>query len=276
MARGRIKNSIRKIHLNKAEGRGRFYKGVYKPGIYTYEFPSKGKTARIKGLTSERVHHCLSQHEKYFFMLLDYDPAVSQIYEQYFLSLESTLLIAAEQGIPHPYANQCPAQMSTDFLYCMNGNWYAVAIKTTEDLQKKRTREKLEIERLYWEKKGIPWRIVTEKDIPRQKALNLYWLHSGEPLDKLIPDVTIRENLIAAVQELYQNYSVPFQKMVEEIETLCHLRNGTVLQIFKHLVKSNIISIDINKPINTVEPRSFSWLESQISSNKGDYYGDVS
>ena len=55
----------------------------------------------MHGETTGRVHHCLSQLEKCFFLWLDYDPAVSDIKEQFLLPLDRTLLIAAQMGITH-------------------------------------------------------------------------------------------------------------------------------------------------------------------------------
>lgn len=258
MGRRRKENTIKSIHQKMAQGRGAGSGESYKPGIYVYEIASKGKVARVKGETTGRVHHCLSQHEKYFLMLLDYDPAVTEIREQYLLDLQETLLIAAETGLKHPYADQCPAVMSTDFFYCRDGTWYAVAVKTAEDLKKNRTLKKLEIERIYWERKGIPWRIVTEQDIPRQKAINLQWLHSGEAVETLIPDPVYRQNLTDSFLELYQDYAIPFAEMIDTIESYCKLVPGTMLQMFKHLILEGRIQIDLSEPINTIEPRSVS------------------
>ena len=258
MGRRRGKNTIGKIRRREAEGRGRGEKESYKPGIYTYEIPSKGKVARVKGLTTGRVHHCLSGHEKRFLLILDSDKLVTEIQEQYLLPLEDTLLIAAEAGIKHPSADQCPAVMSTDFFYCRAEKWYAVAIKTTEDLKDKRTQEKLEIEKKYWEKKGVPWKVVTEKDIPRQKATNLEWLRSGEPIEKLIPDDTYRKDLQEAFLELYADSTIPFTEIIDTIEAYCRLVPGTVLQMFKHLIMKNMIAVDLEKPLYLSEPRHFS------------------
>lgn len=256
MGRRRKQNSIASIRRKQAEGRGQGSLSSYKPAIYTYEIASRGKVARIKGATTNRVHHLLSQHEKYFLITLDYDPAVTDIREQYPLPLEDTLLIAAETGIRHPYADQCPAVMTTDFFYCRDGKWNAAAIKTSDDLNNKRTLDKLEIEKLYWERKRVPWELVTEKDISRCKASNLLWLHSGEPIEKLIPDPGFLQDLTEAFLEIYHDSTVPFSEAIETIESYCGLMPGTILQLFKHLIRKQLIPIDLSKPINLVEPRS--------------------
>lgn len=255
MGKRRRKNTIRTYRQKLADGRGQGQKASYKPGIYTYEIPSKGKTARVLGTTTGRVHHCLSQHEKYFLLLLDYDPEVTDIKEQYLLPLDDTLLIAADKGIEHPRANGVAAVMSTDFYYCKGGQWYAVAIKTTEDLKNARVQEKLEIEKAFWENMHTPWRVVTEKDISRQKATNLQWLHTGESVEKLIRDQEDLEKLSECFLELYEDVSVPFSDIIHGLESHCRLIPGTILQLFKHLVCEGKIKLDLSLPIYYDDPR---------------------
>ena len=51
----------------------------------------------------------------------------------------------------------------------VNGGYVVRAIKPKTELQKLRVREKLEIERRYWLKRKVAWRIVTEDEIPNTK-----------------------------------------------------------------------------------------------------------
>ena len=82
MGRRRRKNTLQRARLNEAAGRGCYTSKEYVPGINTYEFPSQGKTARLLGVTTNRVHQCMSQLEKYFLLLLDYNDKVTDIREQ--------------------------------------------------------------------------------------------------------------------------------------------------------------------------------------------------
>lgn len=221
--------------------------------------------ARVRG-TNGQIHHCLSQHEKHFLTILMYDAEVSDIRDQVLLPLEDTLLLAAKHHLKHPYADQCPAVMSTDFYYCKGGQWQAVAIKTTEDLKKKTVQEKLELEGLYWEQENIPWRVVTEEDIPRQLSNNLRRLHSGVPFDRLVPDQKLRQNLLDAFVELYHDYTIPFDEIVGTIEAYCGQHHGTMIQAFKYLVIQKTIFLDLSRPLNLSEPRDFDWLCKEIAS----------
>lgn len=76
--------------------------------------------------------------------------------------------IADACGIRYPYDNVSgfPYVLTTDFLITVNGGYVARAIKPKTELQKLRVREKLEIERRYWLKRNVEWRIITEDEIP--------------------------------------------------------------------------------------------------------------
>ena len=237
------------------EGRGTGSGYDYMPQILTHDFPSKGKVARVFGYTTGRIHHLLSQLEKSLFLCLDFDPAVTDIREQFPLDLRNTLLIAAELGYKHPESNGWPFVMTSDFYYCSNGIWQAVAVKPSAEACKKRVAEKLEIERVYWEREGINWRVMTELDINHDKADNIQWLRHGAPLAEIITDRYQREVVCDAFCELYNKRHIPFETIIEGIETECHLPLGTGLQIFKHLVMDRRISIDMEIPIDHHEPR---------------------
>ena len=261
MGRRKQKNSLERVFRDAREHRGDIYTESYTPGIRVYDFPSRGKVVRAKGRLSGEVHHFLSQHEKYFFLCLNYDFSVTKIWEQVFLPLEDTLLISAKLGIKHPYADGLPARMTTDFCYIKDGVLHAVAIKTTKDLESKRTKEKLSVEGEYWAQKRIDWKTVTDKDISRCHARNLQWLYGGAVITELIPDENLLENVSQAFLELYQDYSIPFMEIIDEIESYCGFVPGTVLQLFKYPVQTQQISLDLTKPINLEEPRE---LESTV------------
>ena len=85
------------------EGRGQGEGAAYKPWICIQDFPSLGVCARPLGIKTGRVHHLLSRNEEFYFILLDTDPDVLDIREQFPLRLTETLRLAESLGIRHPY-----------------------------------------------------------------------------------------------------------------------------------------------------------------------------
>lgn len=73
--------------------------------------------------------------------------------------------------------------MSSDFLVNTSDKVnpkFVLQAKYEEALQDHRTVEKLELERRYWEKKKIPWMLITEKDVPKVVFQNISWLYPAQ------------------------------------------------------------------------------------------------
>lgn len=237
------------------EGRGSGEGPDYKPWITTHDFPSKGQVCRARGQTTGRIHHMMSSLERDLFLILDYDSEVTDIREQYPLALRETLLIAAEAGIKHPEANGWPNVMTSDFYYCKNGVWYAAAVKPSSELSKARVAEKLKIEQLYWEKKQVAWSVMTEKEINRTRARNILWITGGRPFEELVPSPDQRMRLEQAFLQCYDDPGIPFTAIIREMETALQLESGTVIQMFKHLVRKGRITLDLDRVICLDDPR---------------------
>lgn len=108
-------NIEQRIKAGRGQGRGR----EYKPWLDVHDVPSLGKSTRVRGWTTGRVHHLLSLGEERYFYLLDWSEIVVDIREQYpLLPLDETLAIARRLGFVHPRHPRTkePIVMTTDFL----------------------------------------------------------------------------------------------------------------------------------------------------------------
>ena len=65
------------------EGRGSGRLSSYKPWLYVNEVPSKGRSQRVYSHLTGRIHHVLSDLEFAVFLLLDHNPAITDIREQF-------------------------------------------------------------------------------------------------------------------------------------------------------------------------------------------------
>jgi hypothetical protein len=107
----------------------------------------------------------MSNLETNFFFILDWSEEVLDIREQYaLLDLREAVEIAESARIRYPYDPQSgfPYVMTSDFLIDTAAGPTVVSIKTSSELETPRTREKLEIERRYWQRRSIRWKIEAQ------------------------------------------------------------------------------------------------------------------
>ena len=253
--RARWSESTYKRYLS--EGRGKGTGADYKPWLTIHSFASKGTVSRILGRKTGRIHHLLSRNEEYYFLLLDFSPDVSDIREQFPLDLSITLDISRRMNIRHPRYPGCtyPAVMTTDFLITGTNGLCARTVKLKEELDNKRTVEKFLIEREYWKQKGVDWKIVTEDQINREKAMNLKWLSSGPAASQIVPDEECRRRCAEQIRILYTDITVPWCVIIDKVEKEFSFPCGSAVAILKELILSGIIPVDINKKINLADPR---------------------
>lgn len=83
------------------EGRGQGQGPDYKPFIYTRDVSSLGRSHRLPGSKTKRLHHLLSDLELAIFLTLDRSLRVTDIREQFPMRVEDTVRIAEELGLPH-------------------------------------------------------------------------------------------------------------------------------------------------------------------------------
>lgn len=239
----------RRLQEQRGQGKG----SAYKPWLTIQDVPSQGLSHRIKGWTTGRVHHLLSNLERDVFYLLDWSEQVLDIREQYpLLPLEETEAIAAQIGIRHPVdpRTRHTVVMTTDFLLdVLVGNTTAQqarSVKPAEQLSKPRTLEKLEIERRYWQVRGVDWGIVTEYEIPTPQTDTLRLLHGYWQLDgRLASDVQSSE----VIQFLLDKGALfPVGDLVQACDSTLQLSAGTTLTVLYHLLATRQLAFNLAEP----------------------------
>ena len=168
-----IKNRI-------AQGYGTGAGKEYRPWLKNTDVRSYGTTNTILGRKTGRPHIFFSNLEADYFYLLEWNDDVKDIREQFPLLPQSTVeRICTQIGVKPPVlpGGDTNMVMTTDFLVKMrDGTQHARSIKGSADLENPRTVEKLEVERIFWELKGIPHKIVSENDIPIAKVNDIKWI----------------------------------------------------------------------------------------------------
>ncbi|HEU5374923.1 MAG TPA: TnsA endonuclease N-terminal domain-containing protein [Ktedonobacteraceae bacterium] len=246
------------------QGRGQGTHEQYKPWLTVRDVPSHGKSYRDLGWKTGRPHYFLSTLEFLYYLTLEWSPMVTDIREQYPLlsgncAIDDTLAIADSFDIKHPAHPKTrePIVLTTDFYISLrdeNGAFeHARTVKYAKDLSKRRTIEKLEIERRYWEVRGIDWGIVTEHEIPVTLAKNVDFLHDARSLSTYMPikDIApIAEHLTRLVLEQNQ----PLNELASLSDRQLNLKGGVSLRVAYYLLATRQWRVDMNIPIDPDQP----------------------
>lgn len=250
MARTKRESSQAKFERYLKEGRGQGTGKDYVPWIKVQDFPSQGRSHRIPGWKTGRIHHLLSDQEKRTFYLFEWSDIVIDIREQYpLMDLDLALKISDEMNFKYPEDPQhhIPYILTTDFMLTIEreGKLIQVArtVKSTRELEQKRTVEKLELERRYYQTLGIDWGIITEKGINKIFASNLDWIHPKYHLEST--ESTNIIELCHILTEKLQVKNTTVTNVTTALDKEMNLETGTALSLFRHLVARKKIIVDL-------------------------------
>ena len=246
-----------KIARLQKEGRGLGRGAEYKPWLMIYDLPSKGRSHRVFGTKTRRIHHFLSDIEWRLFLHLDWCDEVADIREQFPLDRLVTRQIATSMGVRHPTdtGNKTPLVMTTDFLVdvLQEGKLRqeACAVKPSADLKRGRVLEKLEIERRYWIEKGVSYRIVTDLDFSPIVTKNLQWLRTLAFTSQSEPWAGFhRDQAEAVLQAIPLHAPLTLRQFCARMDQDLELSPGSTLTLVRHLLLSKIVAVDLTRPLN--------------------------
>lgn len=243
------------------EGYGSGVGSEYKPWIKIQDVPSLGRVTRVKGMKTSRQHELLSDMERNYFYILEFSDNVIDIREQYpLLPIEDTISIANELGIRYPTNPQTGEDivMTTDFLITISSTdgikEVARTIKSKDDLLDKRILEKFEIERVFWEKRGIDWGIVTEEEIDKTIAHNISFIQGYKDIRNVdsfseMKAIEVKDLIYELLKRIVDDKR-SMRAICSEFDNDMALEKGSGLSIFKYLIINKIIKIDISKKID--------------------------
>ena len=234
------------------EGRGQGNGAYYKPWITIQDFASRGMVSRVKGRTTGRIHHLMSNYETSLFYLLDWSDEVTDICEQYpLLDLPKAIEISEKAQIHYPYdpVSGFPYVMTSDFCITTPNGIETIAVKPSSEIVKPRVQEKLEVERRYWANQEIKWRVVTEREINQTKARNIEWLAQANDLGDFGMAVCVQIECTSFFVTAYPQHVNSLERLLSEIEQEFDLDAGMGLNVYKHLAYHKRIHIDVDSVI---------------------------
>src|SRR5450830_1002799 len=241
-------------HIEKGFGQGS--QELYVPWLRVQDVPSHGRSRKVHGVKVDRLHHLLSDLEYGYLLVAEFSPEVLDIREQFPLLPVPTLQsIAHALSIRYPVypGTKVPFVMTTDFLLTIkqpDGSTRLAArtIKYTESLKPskglERTLEKFQIERAYWNDRGVDWNIVTEKDLPTPLIQNLDWLRKSATLQRHLQQRPLIESFLEEITRV-REYPWSLERALRHIAGVLFIPYADAKATFMHLVWHKQILLDL-------------------------------
>lgn len=221
--------------------------------------------------TQKREVHLLSDGELRAYRILLSLPETVAVMEQYALDIDETLLIANDLGFVHPrnYKTFEATVMTTDFLvrtaeghkpsYCAYTYKYSNQIfedRECDIVSKKawRTWQKFKIEEAYWSRRGIEYRIITEKHATKEHHWNLEFCSSAR-------DLVVDPKQILLFTEVFKSHWISnemrsLQELCELVANDLKMPLGESKRLFKYAVIHGLLPIIHNAHLRFFRPVS--------------------
>lgn len=203
----------------------------YRPWLKIRSVPSKGTSRIVPGVRIARGHHCLSNSEYMFLVLMEFNQDITDIREQFpLIDYDETYSIALQKNIrPALYVGtDVPFVFTADFMLSFarlgeEPSLVAISLKYKQEItsasvtQRKRLFEKQEIEKEYWARRGVKSKLCFYEDLPHTKIKNLIILRGYANLPLSVASDSNLRNIL-------QFLDAADPKAIEDISLKCLLR----------------------------------------------------
>lgn len=266
---------VTRAYLQKLikKGVGSGERESYRPWLKIRSVPSKGTSRTVPGVRVARGHHCLSNSEYMFLVLMEFNQDIMDIREQFpLIDYDETYSIALQKNIrPALYiGTDVPFVFTADFMLSFarpgkEPSLVAISLKYREEIdvasvdKRKRIFEKQEIEKEYWIRHGVKSKLCFYEDLPHTKIKNLIILrdYANLPLsvasDNNLHKI-IRFFEVLADPEDIENMSL--RSLLRLVSQNVYMEYKTAKDVFFYLVwhKKIVINLDLyelnlSKPI---------------------------
>lgn len=222
-------------------------------------FSSKGRVSRVCSYKCKnKVIHLQSDNQMRLFMMLEWEDTIKNIEVNVELHNIEQILTDVDNLKLYKFRDKETGelfQLHTNFLVTLNHHsvvekQIAISVKSLSELQRKTVIEKLEIERRYWEAKGIRFSVITEKEIDKQFVNNIMWVRDT------ISDKSLRDKDILAEKLYYfiqDNQEGIVKNILIEFDYKECIKEGTALFLLRYLIADKQIQVDMKKSIKLNE-----------------------
>lgn len=240
-------------HISNGFGQG--VGASYVPWLRVQDVPSQGHSRKVQGIKVDRLHHLLSNLEYGYFLVCEFSEDVVDIREQYpLLPRGSAQALASAMGLKYPKypKTSVPYVMTTDFLLTVkkpDGSSGIVArtVKYERDLVGEgavRTREKLEIEKEFWNAQGVDWTIVTEAGFTVELVQNLGLLRKFAQIPRALTQPTVVTDFLLSLRG-FQGYPWTTAQVLKKVATKLFISYQDSRALYHYLIWHKRIKLDL-------------------------------
>lgn len=224
------------------------------PGVTVQKFSSQGQVWRVYCRTTGRVHVYFSKLEYMTHLILDLNPYIIDIKDQYSHDLTVSIEQAVKLGINHiPQKSKEKEQITTDIVVVFAGvdgapdHTVAIYVKYVVFFENYRTVEKLQLERESIAQTGVPLFIASEETINETMWKSIDWMATVNT-EHMEGEATVE--YATEIHEILQDY--PDEKLTTVLNQLDQQKgvpDGYYLREFKCLLQYGLLSFDLTKNV---------------------------
>lgn len=238
--------------LHRSQKRGLGIGKDYEPFIKVDELSSRGESIRVCSSCVGRVHHLLSGIELAAFLVFDWHAGTIDIREQFPIPVTDTLDICRQLGIRHPQIKGFLKVVTTDLLIDFKDKTQlAVAVKHSSDLGKERVVDKLQIEKAYWEGRGVQWRLFTEQEVSDGLRENLNWLRPYLDIETASAFKLNASEVDDLMMRLIRNPKAKVSRLCGKLDDTYQFEPGYHIGVLRYAIAQRLIRAPIDKPFHS-------------------------
>lgn len=213
----------------------------------------------VTGIKAQRCHHLLSNAERDYFIILEREPAIIDIREQFpLLTQADTQAVASSLNYRHPVypGTQVPVVMTTDFLITFIDSTGEVKLaarsvkyrKEFEDADikvKNRIAEKLAIEERYWKMRNVEWKLILHENLSQNKIANLGILRTYASIHPSLPTEKNVGRLLEFIEKS-KPAEISLKILLKEASKAVFIDYMGTKALFHHLLWVGRLDADLN------------------------------
>lgn len=239
-----------------AEGRGRGILELYFPWITIRDLSSLGRSHRVFGIKTNRVHHLLSDGEWKCFLKFEADRKVLDIREQFPMDRLQTFQEALRLGYKHPVTTDgTPYMMTIDFLVTEQTDNGPVlkpyTFKYDPDGLKPREKQLIEIASAFWRRHSLELITLDQSFFDEPLVINYDSVRAYYHINNLDSYCTTNMPRIAACLRaaFAQGSSETLAATCIRLAQLVGVDRGIVYAVAMHLIARDAVRVNLSSPI---------------------------